>query len=771
MENINSIIRKNINLIFGIFIIFQPIVDVLTSICLNLNISFSFGMIIRFVFIVFLMYYLLFINNSKYKKSSLFVLFIIFLYMIIFSFSNMSLFSISSLIKSFYFPILLISLFNIYNESDTLNNKYLLISLFIYVGIILIGDITNTSFQSYDVEKTKHIGHIGWFNSANEIGAIIAILIPILFESIYKKISIVKVLLLLITVIVSFKIGTRIPLLSLFICLVIYYIKYIVYFIKNKHKKTLIATIIISLSALISIIIVFPKTPVYKNIITHSEYLKIDKISDIFKNKETFDNFIFSKRFSLLSDTNKIYKEESIGNKLIGIGYSNKTRTIEMDMFDIFYNFGILGFIIYFGSIIYVFVFNKNKINRIYILPICLIIFISFFAGHVFTAPSVSVLAALIFVKFLLEPTNNKKELLFCSYNLDFGGIEQALINLLKNIDYDKYNVTLVLEKKEGIFLDQINPSVRIIEHKVSNNKNKLVRKAINLLRQIKWIVFNYKTFDFSCCYATYSLSSNLITRLSSNNTMIYIHSNYSQSFGNVNNVKTFFDNREINSFRTIVFVSNESKNDLINIYPSIKEKSVVINNLIDQDKVVNGSKEKIKEIKDKNKTLFTFVGRIDDSSKNIFGLINVFSKLINDNKNIELWIIGDGPDKKEAEKIISEKKLENNIKMLGSRKNPYPYINKSDYIILVSKYEGFPVIYNEAIILNTPIITTIDVTDDYITIPNRFGYIISNDINKIPQEINNILKNKPMKLERVDFNKLNKLKMKRLEKYFDGVI
>ena len=43
-----------------------------------------------------------------------------------------------------------------------------------------------------------------------------------------------------------------------------------------------------------------------------------------------------------------------------------------------------------------------------------------------------------------------KKKLLFCSFDLNIGGIETALINLLNNMDYGKYDVDLILEKKEG---------------------------------------------------------------------------------------------------------------------------------------------------------------------------------------------------------------------------------------------------------------------------------------------------------------------------------
>ena len=46
-----------------------------------------------------------------------------------------------------------------------------------------------------------------------------------------------------------------------------------------------------------------------------------------------------------------------------------------------------------------------------------------------------------------------KKRLIFFSYSLCIGGIETALVNLLNKINYDKYDVTLILIKKEGELL------------------------------------------------------------------------------------------------------------------------------------------------------------------------------------------------------------------------------------------------------------------------------------------------------------------------------
>ena len=119
------------------------------------------------------------------------------------------------------------------------------------------------------------------------------------------------------------------------------------------------------------------------------------------------------------------------------------------------------------------------------------------------------------------------KKIVFTAYNVDMGGIERALINLLKTIDYSKNEVTLILEKKEGIFLNEIPDAVKIVEYKISNFKFVPIRKIVNRFRLIKMILMNYNKFDFACCYATYSIPGSILTRYLSKNNAIWIHSDY----------------------------------------------------------------------------------------------------------------------------------------------------------------------------------------------------------------------------------------------------
>ena len=357
----------------------------------------------------------------------------------------------------------------------------------------------------------------------------------------------------------------------------------------------------------------------------------------------------------------------------------------------------------------------------------------------------------------------DKKDLLFTSYSLGVGGIEAALINLLDKINYDKYNVCLILEKKEGVFLSRINKNVSVKEFRVSENKNVIVRKTINYMKRILFAILNYQNYDFSCCYATYSYSGNKLSRLASTNNAIYVHSNYKHLY-NEEEYKEFFNSRSIAEFKSIIFVSNESKNDFLKIYPQFIDKTKVFNNFVDISKIEELSVEKVSEKKPKNKKVLVYVGRLDDNSKKLSRLINIADKI----DEVEVWIIGSGPDKEMYETEVKEKKLENKVKFLGLKSNPYTYMKNADYSVLTSDYEGFPVTYLEAIVLNKNIITTIDVSDDYIKISD-YASIISKD-DKMIKEVKDILKEKK-KNKKINLEEIQNKRIKELEKMFDEVI
>ena len=81
---------------------------------------------------------------------------------------------------------------------------------------------------------------------------------------------------------------------------------------------------------------------------------------------------------------------------------------------------------------------------------------------------------------------------------------------------------------------------------------------------------------------------------------------------------------------------------------------------------------------------------------------------LVESNRTDINWVfIGDGPERKNIEKLITLYKLENHIKLIGMQKNPYPYIAKADLFVQPSIVESFGLTIAEAMVLGVPVLST----------------------------------------------------------------
>ena len=767
----NKVIKNNLSKIISIFILIQPVLDLITGICLHVfSLNLTIGIIIRMLFLLFIMYATTFIYK---KKLSLIYYLIVAFYSIIYLINigtNSHLFGqVQGLLRVFYFPLLLVSFYDLKDEIK-ISTATLFTTLTLYLIFIFIPMTLNLGFKSYEITKS---GTLGYYNSANEISGIISILTPIVFMVFNSKgKSILKVIYILLYLVVILTIGTKTPLLSLLITIGMTFIYIMIKSYKDKKYKRILSSFIIIVIGIISLIILIPKTNFYKNIKVHLDFLKVEDVTDIIDNGNLIDHFIFSQRVTFLTDRKSIYDNATFQEKLFGIGYyynGKKDKQVEMDYFDIYLNHGIIGFIIFFSVYLYILVQTtkiKRKLNfNLYMLNVSmlLILFLSLFTGHIITAPAVSLIVVVI---IMMLQNRRKKELLFSINDLRVGGIETAIINLLNNIDHKKYNVTLVMEEKTGVLLKNVNKNVKVQELKVSNNKNVIIRKGINFIRKLNFSILNYHKFDFSCCYATYSLSANKIALTASKNNSIYVHSNYRYIYKDKIEFKNFFNCRNISSFRRIIFVANEAEKDFIKIYPELKNKCLVLNNFIDPDKILKLSTEKISETHPKNKKLFVFIGRLDDSSKKVSRAINLLKSL----SDVNLLIVGDGPDRKMYEDLVTKNDLSKRVTFVGQKTNPYPYIKLADYIILTSDYEGFPVTYLEAITLHKRILTTIDVSDESINIGKDYATIISMDEKEILKDVQKELSS-PRKIKDIDIKKIQEERLEKLENIFNEVI
>lgn len=356
-------------------------------------------------------------------------------------------------------------------------------------------------------------------------------------------------------------------------------------------------------------------------------------------------------------------------------------------------------------------------------------------------------------------------KLLFAAHSLNLGGIETALITLLEELVKKENEITLVLEKKEGIFLDTLNPKIKVIQYAPSSNKIVPLRKLCNLLKQIKFKQKYKNKFDFAASYATYSLSNGFVARTASQNSALWVHIDYLTQYENdEEKAKSYYKELKAEEFKHIVFVSEEARDNFLKLFPQCQEKAIHCNNLINGKKILEKAEEQIPESKQEI-TTFLNIGRHDEKQKRLSKLIEAAEMLKNEGLQFKILFVGDGENSEQYKQMVESKNLKDTIIFLGKKKNPYPYYKISDCVILTSDYEGYPVVFLESMLLKKPIITTN--VSDYKQIDGTFGIVTTKEVADIYSKMKNFIQNGFELKEEFNHEKFNEEILEKLEQIF----
>tara|TARA_Y100000591_G_scaffold129305_1_gene110758 strand:- start:1045 stop:2181 length:1137 start_codon:yes stop_codon:yes gene_type:complete len=155
---------------------------------------------------------------------------------------------------------------------------------------------------------------------------------------------------------------------------------------------------------------------------------------------------------------------------------------------------------------------------------------------------------------------------------------------------------------------------------------------------------------------------------------------------------------------------------------------------------------DKKKEIFDKNisENFYLSVGRLTRQKNHIL-LLKAFLKQIKKNKDIILYIIGDGERENYLKNFIMRNNLNKNIFLLGHKKNVFPFFYKAKATIITSLWEDPGAVMIESAFCNTPIISSDckNGPSEFI-MNNEAGYLFkSNDLKSLSTVIDDFI-NKP---------------------------
>lgn len=438
--------ERNFTYFFLLFIALQPVLDLLTSLSIQmLHMDATLSIVVRFSVMLLAMIYLFIYQKNKKPLVYICLLGVTMTAGLLNNLVVKHPISLGEEVKFMakcMYPIVMLfgyilvfkTLQNKKNSYNTLLRYFLYTSLFMSI-VMVISIATGTDYQSYTIEK---IGSKGWFYAANEISAILAITFPVVvLYSIHKTTSFTQAYYWLPTILAlysSIMIGTKVGYVASIVTLgVALFFSFIEYMMKRKEEgkgRPQLINTILALIVLVGVIIVTPFTPIAKNMGIHLQIYNTQHINEqeqkpskqeerLSKQAEQpskkveralttgeVNSLIYSDRDKFLNAHQKYFQEAPLSQKLLGMGYAGnyeKTpKVIERDFHDLFFWFGIIGFIMYLLPLVYFgikltfrILTNFKSILTIKYMLLCTAIVLAigtaFTAGHVFTAPAVSI--------------------------------------------------------------------------------------------------------------------------------------------------------------------------------------------------------------------------------------------------------------------------------------------------------------------------------------------------------------------------------------------
>lgn len=295
------------------------------------------------------------------------------------------------------------------------------------------------------------------------------------------------------------------------------------------------------------------------------------------------------------------------------------------------------------------------------------------------------------------------KKILFVLPTLNMGGAEKVTVNIMNSLDTNKFDVTLlVIDNRYKNLESFIHPTIKLTYLNITRTRYAffaLLREIRSIKPDIVFSSLNRTNIMILLLKMIYPFFKVVIREPSMPS--LQLKNGYMSQKGK-------FLIQSLYPFASKVIAQTKyMKEDIESTYKIAKTKVVAINNPLDKQHIQKQLDTQKNPFKTDEKCYnFVYVGRLSEE-KNLLWLVDVFQKVVQKDRRYHLYIIGDGYMQQDIENRVNEYGLQENIKLLGFKKNPYPYIKYSDVLLLTSKWEGMPNVVLEALYLKTPVITT----------------------------------------------------------------
>lgn len=372
-----------------------------------------------------------------------------------------------------------------------------------------------------------------------------------------------------------------------------------------------------------------------------------------------------------------------------------------------------------------------------------------------------------------------KKVFIYIHQSILKGGVEKVFYNLFNNLPDDEYQITvlnycayLTDDLKSVFYKGQKHRYWFYYDEWSPKPVKKFFQRVHNkLMPVILPIWLRMQRFDIAIAAQEGMYAKFVDENIRAKRKLLWIHNDMmlcrftEKYFESPQDEKACYEH-----FDGVACVSDSVRQSMLARFGEMSNLYVVYNP-IDTNEIDIKLEENLPERG--KETLFVCVGRLVEQ-KGFDRLLPVCKKLNDEGFKYTVWILGEGSDREKLESYIQKNGLYN-VKLLGNQKNPFVYMKQADWLLCVSRHEGFNMVLHEAVYCECPIITTVNAGTKEFLGESQYGIVLENSDQAIEDGMREVLSNKEIRdkyhlaaLERKDFVSLDG-RMKIIRAFIDG--
>ena len=327
------------------------------------------------------------------------------------------------------------------------------------------------------------------------------------------------------------------------------------------------------------------------------------------------------------------------------------------------------------------------------------------------------------------------KKILFLIHDMGQGGAEKVLINLVNHLDRSKFDISVTALFGGGVNEKFLKPDIHfraVFPKNIRGNSH-----AMKLLSPAQLHAMCVKEhYDVEVSYLE-GPSARVISGCPSSDTMLigWIHCTMHSQKDVAASFRSYREAQDCyNRMDRLVFVSEDVRTQFQKYCPC-RVPCLVRHNTNESDAIICKSKEAVFPVEsDSDQKCFRWCGMGKlVPNKGFDRMIRIQKKLAEDGYAAQLWILGEGEERENLKRLVSELSLEDSVRFLGYQTNPYRYLAQCDLFACASHSEGFSTAATEALLLGIPVCTVeVSGMKEMLGAENEYGIITENDENAL---------------------------------------